>query len=80
MDVMTTRLIRDLKDSLASLALMTLGQHQWDLRIRLGINATVCFCSLCDKARKAYREATGLIPTLQQEDEAMANWAKGVKD
>lgn len=70
--------MRELKERLASISLMILGQHIWSLRITFGDkSARACLCRCCDEARKAYRDATGLWPTSEQELAAMEKWGTG---
>lgn len=65
--------IRELKTMLVELALATIGQHLWSLRIAAP-DASACLCDLCGQARKSYQFATGLWPTMLQEHSAMADW------
>ena len=65
------RTVREFKEKLAALALETLGQHLWEMKIGGG---TACLCKLCQHAREAYRDATGFWPTDAAEIEASRAW------
>jgi hypothetical protein len=69
--------IKELKDRLAMLSLAVLGQHLWTLHIQGGSKPNACLCLLCSTARNSFEHATGTRPTLDQEREAMRNWAVG---
>lgn len=69
--------IKFLKQNLAELSLMVIGQHTWSDRIQFpNSNMPTCFCKLCDKARKAYRLATNTMPTQEQEENAVREWGQ----
>ena len=54
--------------------LSVLGQHLWVAKLE-GI--PVCLCAICTKCRKMYHNATGLQPTIEQEQNACAAWGRG---
>ena len=81
----STAVIHDLKERMARLSLLFLGQHLWSLRLQMrNIGPTVslpscCLCHCCDEARKAYQIATGIWPTNEHEQAAMREWGSGMK-
>jgi hypothetical protein len=72
--------VRALKERLASLSLLFLGQHLWTLRITQpeGGESIACICRCCEEARKSYRVATGAWPTTDEEHRAMRAWGAGM--
>ena len=78
--------IKELKDRLASVSLMFLGQHLWELQLANQLSrhpqdtvlpSGICLCKCCTEARQAYQMATGFCPTSTQEKEAMVARSRG---
>ncbi len=64
-----------LRNSLADLALNTLGQHWWTNRVTFPKSEIgPCICELCESARICYQFAIGVWPTREQEEKAMKDW------